>query len=1242
MLLPLPIDPFVPEIVARLRERRALVVVAAPGAGKTTRVPPALAGDGKVILLQPRRIAARSLARRIAEERGWTIGLEVGWQVRFERRFGDQTRLLVATEGILTARLQQDPLLSEFHTVVLDEFHERSLHADLALALVREARRARPELRLVVMSATLDAQRVSAYLDDCPVIEVPGRLHPVEIRHAPEATPATAIREALGTARGHVLVFLPGAAEIERLRSEIEAAPWRPADTMILPLYGALEAEAQDRALAPTAARKVILATNVAETSITVDGVVEVIDGGLHKVLRFDVESGLDRLRLERIGRDSAEQRAGRAGRTGPGRATRLWDPRLELRPHREPEIERVDLAAPFLEVLAWGADPRAFPWFDPPPAHRAAAALELLERLEATAGGRLTPLGERLHRLPLHPRLGRMLLEAPTRLTAAACAVLAEGFRASGSAATSESDLLTAADRLPSAPASVRAAASELERLIADRPVRPARREPGGSVLRHSAAEEESLLRAALRGYPDRVARRREPGSPRLLLAGGQGATLARESAVRDSEFLVALETHGAARSSAADEMLVRMASAVRREWIPVTRVERVHWLDESGAVRAAERSFHGAIALGERGLAPESAAAADLVSTELLRRPPGEHNEQARRRLRFAGLEIDLPGLLREAAAGRSKLFEWNLLELLPGDISRRLERGAPATLALPSGRQARLDYRDDGSVLAAVKLQELFGLAESPCLGAQREPVTFALLAPERPAGADDARPAQLLGRRLPGGAQGAAGPLSEAPLAGRSLDRPRDSSNDEEAMTESPGRSLTPPILFLLVAVPFGLVFALVFPPFSIADEPSHFMRAWSIAGGRLLPIKEPGRAGDYLPASLPALAHDLAGDLPLNYARKIDPRATIAALRRPLEPERTAWVDFANTASASPLPYLPAAIAIALGRLAGASPLVCFFLGRIANLLAACALLALALRLAPSRRLLWTAIALLPMTICQISGFSADAMLISLGFLWTALVARAAWTERPLVSRDVAVLAAAGAAFCLTKLPYALLCGLLALIPLARFARPRGWRGRAIIASSCAAAMTFSLWCWRRIDLPTREGAAVDPGRQIRELFTEPLHFVMVFGTDALMHAKWYSLQFLGRQLGWLDANVPWIAVGAAGLLLAALAVVESYPAALPTPRQRLVLVLVLLGTWAAIAASQYVTYTPYRQPWIEGLQGRYLLPLAPAGALLLQWRRFAGRDLSRYAWHLAAVEAAILTLALGGVIARYY
>lgn len=714
----LPIDSFVPEILARLGERRALVVVATPGAGKTTRVPPALVDDGPVILLQPRRVAARSLARRIAEERGWTLGGEIGWQVRFERRFGPRTRLLVATEGILTARLQSDPLVSGFKTVVLDEFHERSLHCDLALALVREAMRARDDLRLVVMSATLDAERVAAYLDDCPVVAVPGRAHPVEVRHAPDLAPASAIREAVNAGRGHVLVFLPGAAEIERLAGELASAPWLPAGSAILPLYGALDAAAQDRALAPAPGRKIVLATNIAETSITIDGVTEVVDSGLHRVLRFDPDSGLDRLHLERIPRDSAAQRTGRAGRTAPGRVTRLWDPRLELREHREPEIERVDLAAPCLEILAWGADPAAFPWLDAPPPERVAAALALLERLGALHGGRLTALGRRMQPLPLHPRLARVLLAAPTRSAASACAALAEGWRPAGAAATGESDALAAVDRLESAPAGVRAVAAELARLTG---------------ARGDAGSEDDLLRAMFSGYPDRLARRREPGSARLLLASGQGAALARESAVRQAEFLVALEVHGVSRAAAAAEALVRSASAVRREWIAPTRIETEHWLDDTGTVRAAERTFYDALPIGERGRPPDPERAAEIITAELLRRPLDERNEQLLRRLRFAGVEVDLARTLRAAADGRRSLFEWSLAELLPADARRRLEREAPGELELPSGRRARLEYREDGSVLAAVKLQELFGLGESPRLGARRETVTFSLLAP-----------------------------------------------------------------------------------------------------------------------------------------------------------------------------------------------------------------------------------------------------------------------------------------------------------------------------------------------------------------------------------------------------------------------------------------------------------------------------------------------------------------------------
>ena len=357
MLSPLPVDQYVEAIVDRLRRERRLVIVAPPGSGKTTRIPPALTVLGKTILLQPRRVAARSLTKRIAAERGWTIGREVGWQIRMERKFSGDTALLVATEGILTARLQSDPLLSDFSVIVLDEFHERSVHADLALALSRQAVEAREDLCLVVMSATLDAAAVAAFLGNAGVVEITGRRYPVEIEYRPDGRPAQAIVDAAGGSGGHILTFLPGQREIEAVRDGLRAH--LPASTFtVLPLHGSLSSEEQDRALATSSTRKIILSTNIAETSLTVEGVTAVIDTGLHKVLRYDTSTALDRLQIERVPADSAEQRAGRAGRTAPGRAIRLWDSRDQLRPHREPEIMRVDLSSPLLDVIAWGGVP--------------------------------------------------------------------------------------------------------------------------------------------------------------------------------------------------------------------------------------------------------------------------------------------------------------------------------------------------------------------------------------------------------------------------------------------------------------------------------------------------------------------------------------------------------------------------------------------------------------------------------------------------------------------------------------------------------------------------------------------------------------------------------------------------------------------------------------------------------------------------------------------------------------------
>jgi ATP-dependent helicase HrpB len=419
VLTPLPIDPHIDAIAAALREHRAVVVVAAPGAGKTTRLPPALTADGSVILLQPRRVAARTIARRIADERGWTLGGEVGWHVRFDRRFSSSTRLLVATEGILTARLQQDPLLSDFSCIILDEFHERSIHADLGIALAKQAWRARVDLRVLIMSATLDARRASDYFDGCPVFDIPGTLHSVDVAYRPSMTVAAAVREVMALTTGHVLCFLPGASEVRRAAADLRSS--LPGGIEVVELHGSLPAEEQDRAVAarpegrayvpypggvdvplvgPTfrsgvqVSRRVIVATNIAETSLTVPGVSAVVDTGQHKVARYDAGRGVDSLEMERISLDSADQRAGRAARLGPGVVRRLWHEADRLRPHREPDIARIDLSGPVLDVMAWGGDPAMFDWFEPPSQPALAAAMTLLEQIGATQDSQLTRVG--------------------------------------------------------------------------------------------------------------------------------------------------------------------------------------------------------------------------------------------------------------------------------------------------------------------------------------------------------------------------------------------------------------------------------------------------------------------------------------------------------------------------------------------------------------------------------------------------------------------------------------------------------------------------------------------------------------------------------------------------------------------------------------------------------------------------------------------------------------------------------
>lgn len=730
---PLPIDPHLGEIRGHLDRRRAVVVVAPPGAGKTTRVPPALAGDGAVIVLQPRRVAARSLARRIADENGWSPGAEVGWQVRYDSRFSSRTRILVATEGILNARLQSDPLLSEFRTVILDEFHERTVHADLALAMGRQAWLARSDLRLVVMSATLDAEPVARFLDDAPVVRVEGRSFPVEVVEEPAMSLDEAVVAASSAGgRGHVLVFLPGAGEIRRAATSL-AARRELAGMRVLPLHGRLAADEQDAAIAPSPERKVILATNVAETSLTVDGVTAVVDTGLHRVVRYDAAIGIDRLETERISRDSADQRTGRAGRTAPGIALRLWDPRDHLRAHREPEIERVDLSGPMLDVLRWGGSPGAFAWFEPPPAGRVEAALEVLEAIGAARGGRITPLGAALRELALPPRLARVLAGAGGgRLAAAACAVLGESFEPRGPLPAASSDLLARADRIREAPPGVRQAAEEFaratERLFASN------FGPALASARIAEPDEETrVLRALLAAFPDRLARRRAPGSPRLVLASGHGAVLDRASVVHEGEILLALDVAAGARGPGS-EARVRVASRVERAWLPAAEARVEHRYDAaSRSVRAVRAERVGGLTLAEHAVAAEPEASFPLLVEAYTARGVTPDQAVAAARMRFAGIALDLRALAATACRGRTSLPPLEIERVLPAAARHTLEKLAPASIPLPSGRTARLDYRDDGTVVAAVKLQELFGLAESPRVGAQGARVVFELLAP-----------------------------------------------------------------------------------------------------------------------------------------------------------------------------------------------------------------------------------------------------------------------------------------------------------------------------------------------------------------------------------------------------------------------------------------------------------------------------------------------------------------------------
>ncbi len=812
--LALPIDAVLPELLERLAARGVVVLEAPPGAGKTTRVPAALLAErspnagveGQVLVLEPRRIAARASARRVAEELDARVGGLVGYDVRHDRAIGPDTRLAYLTEGIVLRRLLEDPELRGVGAVVLDEFHERHLQADLALALLCRLRaRKRPDLRLVVMSATLDSPALATFLD-APIVRSEGRRFPVEIAHAeaPDDRPlpqqvAGALRSVLrGGIDGDVLVFLPGAGEIRKCE-EASRALAAEFGVELLPLHGELSPAAQDRAIAPGKPgdrRRVILSTNVAETSVTLPDVVVVIDSGLARVASHDAWSGRSVLEVRKISRASATQRAGRAGRVRAGRAIRLYTKGdHDARPaHDAPEIERLELSETLLTLAALGVDDaRALEWLTAPPEGAVAGATALLERLDAIERGslRLTELGRRMARFPLPPRAARALVEAERRGAprdgALLAALLAEG-RALGGRGhrDGDSDLLADledfvacldergsfdADRARRMGLDVGAASAidrtrrTLERTV-DRRASP-------------AADPDTALRiATLAAHPDRVGKRRSDdpagrlGAARTIaFASGGTGMLDESSVVKTAPYLVAVEA-GERREAGAGigggRTRITVASAIEPDWLIDLFADRVQesvdvrWNEASGRVEAMARMTYDRLVLDERPAGREADAdAAALLAKIALEKGLGAFLSEADATwieslpLRVAAIAADAPELLPElpvvegdalarlladATLGRRRLDELadaHLADALRAEIGHaaltKLDELAPTHVVLGNGRRARVDYVRGQTPSISSRLQDFFGSADTPRIGRGRIALVLHLLAP-----------------------------------------------------------------------------------------------------------------------------------------------------------------------------------------------------------------------------------------------------------------------------------------------------------------------------------------------------------------------------------------------------------------------------------------------------------------------------------------------------------------------------
>lgn len=774
---PLPIDAILPELLKALEHSVNAVLIAEPGAGKTTRVPLALLnapwrGDGKIIVLEPRRLAARAAARRMAQTLGESVGETVGYRVRMDTKISKRTRIEVITEGVFTRMILEDPELSGISAVLFDEYHERSMDGDLGLALALDVQEAlRDDLRIVPMSATLDAAEVSQLLGDAPILKSEGRQYPVATRYLGrdprgrlEDQVARAVRSALAEDTGSVLVFLPGQGEIKRTQSLLEGRV--PADTDIAPLYGALDSRAQDLAVRPAISgrRKVVLTTAIAQTSLTIEGVRIVIDSGLSRVPRYDPQTGLTRLETVKVSRATAEQRKGRAGRVEPGTCYRLWEEaQTKALPAAEkPEILESDLSSLVLNVANWGVtDPTQLKFMTPPPTAAWSEARDLLQELDALDGdGALTKAGRDLAMLPLHPRLGHMLVQAAQEGQAELASLIAViiGEHGLGGRSTDLRDRLRRLmqDQTPR---------GKEARIQAKRWVKLA---GGLSSQRANFEDAGDILSLA---YPDRVAQQRGArGSFRL--ANGRGAQMEETESLYAEKFLSIAEVTGtAARARILLAAPLSLNELETRHGSHIGSKEHVQ-LTPDGAIKAVRQRVFGKLVLDEKKISnpdPEAITDAlmDLVSRKGSARLPWS-KDQLRYRGRVTYLRETIgenwPDLsdkaldtdlcwLRPFLAGKTAVSQIEastlgdaLSTLVPWNLSSELDKLTPSYFVVPTGSRIPIEYGGDQGPMLSVRVQELFGLAEHPSICGGRIQLVLQLLSPAQ-------RPIQIT-KDLPG--------------------------------------------------------------------------------------------------------------------------------------------------------------------------------------------------------------------------------------------------------------------------------------------------------------------------------------------------------------------------------------------------------------------------------------------------------------------------------------------------------